>query len=112
MKILIKNANLISMDNKRPQIEEGINILIEDTKVKRIDKTIEEDVDKVIDATGKVVMPGLINTHSHIPMSIFRETVDGYITQDWLEQKIWPMEDKLINEDIYYGSLLSCIEMI
>ena len=112
MKILIKNANLISMDNKRPQIEEGINILIEDTKVKRIDKTIEEDVDKVIDATGKVVMPGLINTHSHIPMSIFRETVDGYITQDWLEQKIWPMEDKLTNEDIYYASLLSCIEMI
>lgn len=112
MKILIKNANLISMDNKRPQIEEGIDILIEDTKIKEIDKDIKEDVDKIINATGKVVMPGLINTHSHIPMSIFRETVDGYITQDWLEQKIWPMEDKLKNEDIYYASMLSCIEMI
>lgn len=112
MKILIKNANLISMDNKRPQIEEGIDILIEDTKIKKIDKDIKEDVDKIISATGKVVMPGLINTHSHIPMSIFRETVDGYITQDWLEQKIWPMEDKLKNEDIYYASMLSCIEMI
>lgn len=112
MKILIKNANLISMDNKRPQIEEGIDILIEDTKIKEIDKDIKEDVDKIINATGKVVMPGLINTHSHIPMSIFRETVDGYITQDWLEQKIWPMEDKLTNEDVYYASMLSCIEMI
>lgn len=57
-------------------------------------------------------MPGLINTHSHISMSIFRETLDGYNLQDWLEQKIWPMEDKLTEEDIYYASLLSCIEMI
>ena len=112
MKILIKNANLISMDNKRPQIEEKIDILIEDNKIAKIDKNISEEAAKVIDATGKVVMPGLINTHSHVPMSIFRETVDGYITQDWLEQKIWPMEDKLTNEDVYYASMLSCIEMI
>ncbi|MBO5478348.1 MAG: amidohydrolase [Clostridia bacterium] len=112
MKILIKNANLISMDSKREKIEEGIDILIEDKLIKKINTDIKENVDKVIDATGKVVMPGLINTHSHVPMSIFRETVDGYITQDWLEQKIWPMEDKLTKNDIYYASLLSFIEMI
>lgn len=112
MEILIKNANLISMSSKRPQIEEGVDILIEDTKIKRIDKDIKEDTEKVIDATGKVVMPGLINTHSHVPMSIFRETVDGYITQDWLEHRIWPMEDRLTSEDIYDASMLSCIEMI
>ena len=57
-------------------------------------------------------MPGLINTHSHIPMSIFRETVDGYNLQDWLTKKIWPMEEKLTREDIYEASLLSFIEMI
>ena len=57
-------------------------------------------------------MPGLINTHSHVPMSIFRETVDGYNLQDWLQKKIWPMEDKLTEEDIYYASYLSFIEMI
>lgn len=57
-------------------------------------------------------MPGLINTHSHIPMSIFRETLDGYNLQDWLTKKIWPMEDKLTEEDIYYASYLSFIEMI
>lgn len=112
MKILIKNANLISMDVKRPQIEKEIDILVENTKIKKIDKVIEEEVDKVIDAKEKVVMPGLINTHAHVPMSIFRETVDGYITQDWLEQKIWPMEDKLTKEDIYEASMLSFIEMI
>lgn len=45
-------------------------------------------------------------------MSIFRETLDGYELQEWLEKEIWPMEDKLTGEDIYYASLLSCIEMI
>lgn len=57
-------------------------------------------------------MPGIINTHAHVPMSIFRETVDGYSLQEWLTQKIWPMEDKLTEEDIYDASLLSFIEMI
>ena len=112
MKILIKNCNLISMSENRKKYEPNMDILIEDNKIKRIEKNINEDCEKVINASGKVVMPGLINTHSHISMSIFRETVDGLKTQDWLTQKIWPMEDKLTNEDIYYATMLSCIEMI
>lgn len=113
MQLLIKNGNLISMSEKRELIENNIDILIEDEKIKQIGKNIEcNNVAKVIDATGKLVMPGLINTHAHIPMSIFRETLDGYTLQDWLEKKIWPMEDKLTNKDIYYASMLSFIEMI
>lgn len=112
MKILIKNCNLISMSENRKKYEPNMDILIEDNKIKRIEKNTNEDCEKVINASGKVVMPGLINTHSHISMSIFRETVDGLKTQDWLTQKIWPMEDKLTNEDIYYATMLSCIEMI
>ena len=112
MKILIKNCNLISMSEQREKYEENIDILIEDKKIIKIEKNINEDVDKIIDTSGKVVMPGLINTHSHISMSIFRETVDGYKTQDWLEKKIWPIEDKLTAKDIYWATLLSCVEMI
>ncbi len=112
MRVLIKNCNLISMSENRQMYEENIDLLIEDEEVTRLEKGIEERVDKVIDATGKIIMPGLINTHSHISMSIFRETVDGYKTQDWLKEKIWPMEDKLQEEDIYWATLLSCIEMI
>lgn len=112
MNILIKNCNLISMSAKREKIEENIDILIKAGKIDKIAKNIEENVDKVIYANGKIVMPGLINTHAHVPMSIFRETLDGYNLQDWLEKKIWPMEDKLNLEDIYYASLLSFIEMI
>lgn len=113
MKILIKNATLISMSEKRKKIEENIDIQIIDAKITKIANNIETiGADKVIDAEGKVVMPGLINTHAHVPMSIFRETVDGYNLQDWLTKKIWPMEDKLTNEDIYYASYLSFLEMI
>lgn len=112
MKILIKNCNLISMSENREKYEENIDILIEDKKIIKIEKNIDEKVDKIIDATNKIIMPGLINTHSHISMSIFRETVDGYKTQDWLKEKIWPMEDRLQEEDIYWATLLSCVEMI
>lgn len=112
MKILIKNCNLISMEEKRKKFEENIDILIEDKKIVKIQKDIEEKVDKTINATNKIIMPGLINTHSHISMSIFRETVDGYKTQAWLKKEIWPREEKLQGEDIYYATLLSCIEMI
>ncbi len=114
MRILIKNANLISMDEKKEKYLENMDILIENTIIKKIGKNIDiQDNDiKVINATKMQVMPGLINTHAHLPMSIFRETLDGYGLQEWLEEKIWPMEDKLTNEDIYYATYLSCIEMI
>ena len=113
MKIYIKNCTLIAMDEKSERIQNNMDILIEGNKIVLIGKdiNIEEDV-KCIDATGKVAMPGLINTHAHVPMSIFRETLDGYNLQDWLTKKIWPMEDKLTEEDIYYASYLSFLEMI
>lgn len=112
MNILIKNCNLISMSENREKIEHGIDILIEKNRIKEIGKNIQVQTEEIIDATNKIIMPGLINTHAHISMSIFRETLDGYTLQEWLNQKIWPMEDKLQEEDIYYSSLLSCIEMI
>lgn len=113
MKILIKNCGLVSMSEAREKYEKKIDILINNNKIEKIERNIKkENCDKIIDAKGKIVMPGLINTHTHIPMSIFRDTLDGYGLQEWLNDKIWPMEDKLNEEDVYYASLLSCIEMI
>lgn len=115
MNILIKNATMISMDNKRENIEENIDILIQENKILKIGNNLDNIINKetkIIDANNKIVMPGLVNTHSHVPMSIFRETIEGYNLQDWLTKKIWPMEDKLTSEDIYYASVLSFIEMI
>lgn len=113
MNILIKNCNLISMDCNRDKIDYNIDILLKNNRIEKIGSNLPSTDDlKVIDATGKYVLPGFINTHSHIGMSIFRESVDGYTTQDWLTEKIWPIEDKLTPDDVYKSSLLSCIEMI
>src|SRR5699024_4803084 len=68
--------------------------------------------EKVIDASHKVVMPGLINTHAHIAMSIFRGTFEGCDLYTWLNEKIWPIEAKLTEEDVYDASMLSILEMI
>lgn len=109
--MLIKNCNLISMAEAREKLEPGMDILIENGKIKQIGKNLDATDAEVIDAAGKIVMPGFINTHTHVAMSIFRETLDGYTLQDWLEKKIWPMEDKLTPDDIYTASLLTFAEM-
>ena len=113
MDILIRNCNLISMSEERPKYEENISIYIEDGKITQIGEEVTPNRGAyIIDAKNKICMPGLINTHAHLSMSIFRETLDGYSLQKWLTEKIWPMEDKLTREDIYYATMLSCIEMI
>ena len=113
MDILIRNCNLISMSENRPKYEENISIYIENGKITEIGEDVTPNRGAyIIDARGKICMPGLINTHTHLSMSIFRETLDGYTLQNWLTQKIWPMEDNLRSEDIYYASVLSCLEMI
>ena len=113
MKICIKNGNIISMDESKDYILYNTDVLIEGNKIIKIDKNINvDDNTQIINAENKVVMPGLINAHAHVPMSIFRETLDGYNLQDWLSKKIWPMEDKLTKEDIYYASYLTYLEMI
>lgn len=113
MKSLIKNCTLVSMAEGRPKYEENMDILIENDIISQIAQNIsEQGIDKIINANKNVIMPGLINTHCHVAMSIFRETVDGFGLQDWLEKKIWPIEDKLEPKDIYEASKISFREMI
>jgi len=90
-----------------------MNIYISGGKITEIGEDVTPNRGAyIIDAKDKICMPGLINTHAHLSMSIFRETLDGYTLQKWLNEKIWPMEDKLTPEDIYCASILSCLEMI
>jgi 5-methylthioadenosine/S-adenosylhomocysteine deaminase len=68
---------------------------------------------EVLDAGGNLVMPGLVNTHCHAPMVWFRGLADDLPLQEWLTQKIFPVEGGWLNEDrIYWGTLLAAAEMI
>lgn len=88
MKICIKNGNIISMDESKDYILYNTDVLIDGNKIIKIDKNINVDENtQIINADNKVVIPGLINAHAHVPMSIFRETLDGYNLQDWLSKK-------------------------
>ena len=68
--------------------------------------------DKVIDGRDRLVIPGLINAHTHSYMSLFRNVADDMAFDDWLFGHILPMEDRLLPEDMYWGTLLGCLEMI
>jgi 5-methylthioadenosine/S-adenosylhomocysteine deaminase len=65
-----------------------------------------------INARGRVVIPGLINTHQHAAMSLLRGYADDLPLQEWLEKWIWPIERLMTAEDIYVGSLLTAVESI
>ncbi len=109
---LIKNGTVISMDLKRDKQFEIMDVVFSDNKIIYVGNDYQGEYDKVIDATGKIVMPGLINCHTHLGMSIFRATNDDLTLDSWLNDKIWPIEDKLTDDDLYYTTLLSMVEMI
>ena len=111
MKTLIANGYILDMVGDEPNIRKS-DILLEDNKIVKIDKEILQEVDEKINAKNMLIMPGLVNTHTHLAMSIFRGYKDDRKLMDWLENAIFPVEDKLKPEDIYWNSYLSCLEMI
>ncbi|ADP77504.1 amidohydrolase [Methanothermus fervidus DSM 2088] len=107
MSILIKNAKIVDVKGTRKG-----SILIEDDKIVKIGDIREDEGDKIIDASDKLVIPGLINTHTHLSMTLFRGIADDLQLHKWLENYIWPLEKHLNEDYCYAGALLGCIEMI
>jgi 5-methylthioadenosine/S-adenosylhomocysteine deaminase len=72
----------------------------------------EEGFEEIIDLKGKWVMPGWINTHGHAAMSILRGHADDLPLQEWLEDKMWPMEGQFTSKTVHWGTSLAVLEMI
>ncbi len=114
MSILLKNAQVIL-----PEVEGGVrsNCFV-GTRNGRIDYLGGEEAgltdryDRIIDCTHKTVMPGFANAHNHAAMTLFRNYADDMKLMDWLFSKIFPLEDKLTDEAVYWASLLAMVEMI
>jgi len=111
MQILIRNGNIVSQNKKR-EIFYKTDLLIERGKIKKIEKNIRGKFNKIINADSKIILPGLINTHTHLAMTLLRGYADDLSLEDWWFKKIYPIEKKFKRETIYLGSLLGILEMI
>ena len=107
MKILFKNINIAG-----GSVKHG-NVLIENDVIAYVGVDMPEGVfDRVIDGKDKVLMPGLVNTHTHSPMTLLRNYADGYDLDTWLNSYIFPVEDQLNGDDVYAGTMLAICEML
>ena len=112
---LISNGLLMTMEEGLPVVEEGA-VLIKDGIIEACGRTTEflnVNVKTRISADQKIILPGLINCHTHLPMSMFRGLADDLPLDVWLNDHIFPAEAKHINpESVEKWSRHSCIEML
>lgn len=109
--ILIKNAIILN-PGENDCLKTTSSVLIKDDIIAEIGDNITEKADKVIDGEGKILMPGLINTHTHLSMTLFRGLADDLSLDTWLNDYIWPVEAHLNGYYCYIGALLGAVELI
>ncbi len=108
MNILIRDILSVLPDGAKVA-----SVLIEDGVIKSVgDVPAGFNADKTISGSGKLLIPGLVNAHTHVYMTIFRNCADDLKFNDWLFGRILPLEDQLTPEDCYWGTLLGFMEML
>lgn len=112
MGILIKNIQMLVYAKEGPTVRTD-DIYIEGNQVLSIGEEPKEfNKEKEIDGTDRFVIPGLVNAHTHSYMSFMRNTADDLSFMDWLFGTIDPLEQKMSNEDAYWGANLAILEMM
>ncbi|MBR3040209.1 MAG: amidohydrolase [Lachnospiraceae bacterium] len=122
MKILIKEIMTVLPDQRKKFAVHECNVYIEDDIIKSVIETekkkdtrapfSDKTADKVINGKNKLLLPGLINAHTHIYMNFMRCCGDDLAFNDWLFKRIYPIEDKMTDTDAYWGTQLGLLEMI
>ena len=111
MRTRFYNAQVLTM--KDFNIFSG-EVWIEDNKISYVGKSKETSVhfDREIDVQNNLIMPGFINAHTHSGMTFLRSMADDMPLQQWLNEKVFPIEAKLTQDDIYYFSKLAILEYL
>jgi 5-methylthioadenosine/S-adenosylhomocysteine deaminase len=114
MKILIKGCYLLQLDSDT-RVSQG-DVAIEGNRFIKVGE--EGNVpqgwkpDRVIDGRDYFCLPGFVNCHTHAAMTLLRSYADDLPLMHWLEKMIWPMEARLTEDDVYWGTMLALLEMI
>lgn len=103
MKKLFKNVNFNNNNT---------DILINNNRIEKIAGNISAPDAELFDAEGMVILPSFVNSHTHAGMTLLRGYADDLELFDWLSNYIWPLEAKLTEDDVYWGTRLACLEMI
>ena len=115
--ILIKNITLVTQNPQRQIIKRGGLVIEKDTikaigQSREIEKQYRRQAKKIIDGQDKVILPGLINTHTHLAMTLLRGYADDLPLEEWWSNYVYPVESKFTRREVYGGSLLAMLEML
>jgi len=111
MDIIIEGATVVTVDSKK-RILKNHSIGIEAGMIVEVKERVKGESEHVIDGRGKLAMPGLVNAHTHLPMTLLRGVADDLPLMTWLEDHIWPIEANLNEDHIRAGADLGIAEMI
>lgn len=112
MPILFSDVTVVPMDGA-PQVLEHAYVAVEGTKIASVGTEPPEGTfDRVVDGAGKVLLPGFVNAHTHLPMTLMRGYGGGHDLQHWLNDYIFPAEDKLDSASVQAGTQLALAELI
>ncbi len=122
-RLLIRNCDVLrfpaspalSSGAGLPVIDLGQDILVDGQKIQAIAPTGTIPLapeTEVLEAEGMLAVPGMVNTHAHVPMVLFRGVAEDVVLDEWFNNYIWPLESNLTPEDVYWGAQLGLAEMI
>lgn len=112
--LLVKNVDIITVDESNRVIKNGY-IGIKDGKISLVSNSLPNgffSCKQQIDGKGKLAMPGLVNGHSHSAMTLMRNYADDMALETWLFDNIFPVEARLNEEYVYWGTMLGIVEML
>jgi 5-methylthioadenosine/S-adenosylhomocysteine deaminase len=113
--LIVRNADVLQCDEGQCRLLRGHDIVIHGNRIASVEPTGTSRADEtaeVVSASGMLAMPGLINTHAHVPMAIFRGLAEDVNIETWFNEYIWPLEANLTPDDVYWGMQLGLAEMI
>ena len=113
--LFIRGCDVLRLVDAKVEIALQQDIVIRGQKISAIGSSLPAPADQqvqVIDGQGLLAIPGLMNTHAHVPMVLFRGMVEDVSVQSWFNDYVFPLESNLTPEDVYWGALLGMAEMI